>query len=139
MQKDIQNAKREKETVIKHIFSFTIAALCGAGIMFSGLQWLERDEPRNTPVRPSAIVLTEIASVISDLSIDGVHWFHGSKEDAEQIEDAIELIEPSLKILIWKTPGFNGYPIVNTTHNTFSPKGMSMAELEEKLQNLKPE
>lgn len=115
------------------IFRITVPVLCGAAAMFVWFTWIEWESERETPVRSSDMVLVELEQAKAELRTDGVSWFTGSHEDADQLVGLVGLLEPSLRPFLLRIDGFDGFAIVSAQHPDFDNGWMSLRGVEKAL------
>lgn len=119
--------------------TIVVAFVCG----FAGAElfhiWSETPEQRPAPPRPFAQVLDDVEHAIPQLVGVGVYWFDGSPEDARQIKDIVELIQPDLNTAIMKIEGVSDVAVINSRHAIFRNGEMLLREAEQKLLQLAPE
>lgn len=100
--------------------------------------WREAAEKRATAPRPFVQVLDDVEHAIPQLVGSGVYWFDGSLEDARQIRDIIEALQPSLSVSVMKIEGLPDVAVINAQHSIFGNGGMLLREVEKKLTTIAP-
>jgi len=120
------------------IFRIIVPVLCGAVAMFTWFTWIEWESEREYPVRSSNMVLVEVEQARAKLRTDGVYWFTGSHEDADQLDGIVGLLEPSLRPFILRIEGFDGFVIISAQHPDFDNGWMSIRNTEEVLRRQIP-
>lgn len=120
-------------------FSVLLVMAFGAVAMFSWFTWIESTSKRETPVRSSDMVLSDVEHARAELHAEGVYWFTGSREDARQLEGIIELLEPSLNPFYLTVEGFDGFALVSAQHPDFDNGWMSLWETEQILMERRPD
>lgn len=118
-------------TVIVFLLGFAVA-------QFFEL-WREKLVQRTVPPRQYALVMKDVSHALPQLVGAGVYWFDGSLEDARQIKDVIEVLQPSLSVSVMKVEGLRDVAVINTQHSIFENGGMLLREVEKKLLQLSHE
>lgn len=87
-------------------------------------------------LRPPKDVLSDARDAIMSIENRGVFWFGGSQEDAIQIEQIVEVLNPNLRVSVLKVDGIEKVAIVNATHEAFGKGWMPLREAEQMLHEL---
>jgi hypothetical protein len=119
--------------------SSVIVFICGLVCAETFHAWREAAGRRTTPPRLYALGMDDIIHAIPQLVGAGVYWFDGSLEDARQIKDVIDVLQPSFRVSVMKIDGVPDLAIINAQHTIFENGGVPLHEVEQKLLQLAPE